>query len=477
MRSWVALLTALSAAPLLAGASPSEEAWFGIHFHGQKVGHVRAHDRESKLSGADAVHVERWSLITVRRRDEEIRMEHRLDAWFSPDGTPLRYKIHRQEGAETRDGEGWRDGDRFFVRQTIGGRAKTREYPIEGLRLASSLEWLHLRDPKAGAVVRGQALDESEGDVQPFSLEVGPLEGGRHTVKEKMGGIESRLVVEPKVGVVESELLGAGITVRRTSRAEAVRLDATVDIFSAAMFPVKAVLPERAGIETLTVVFSSETRPVPKVPSFPRQAVRATSDGRVEVEITAPGTPRRGAKLPLRGAKLAPYLGATDYEDLEDERLVAAAQKAVAGATDAWTAARRLNRFVHLHLEEKSLARAFASATEAFVEKAGDCTEHSVLFSALAKIVGLPTKLVTGLVYVGGARPAFGYHEWVEVWLGDRWHPMDPTFGQDVADATHIKFSEGLSDPAGLREAGLAAASLIGDLELTVVGWEPNGKR
>jgi hypothetical protein len=54
---------------------------------------------------------------------------------------------------------------------------------------------------------------------------------------------------------------------------------------------------------------------------------------------------------------------------------------------------------------------------------------------------------------------------------------MDPTFGQDVADATHIKFSEGLSDPAGLRDAGLAAAALIGDIEVELESYVVDGER
>jgi transglutaminase-like putative cysteine protease len=93
------------------------------------------------------------------------------------------------------------------------------------------------------------------------------------------------------------------------------------------------------------------------------------------------------------------------------------------------------------------------------------------LFSALAKIVGIPTKLITGLVYVGGPDGIFGYHQWVEVWLGDRWIAMDPTFGQHVADPTHIKFTEGLSDADGLRDAGVAASELFGDMKLKVIEY------
>ena len=54
---------------------------------------------------------------------------------------------------------------------------------------------------------------------------------------------------------------------------------------------------------------------------------------------------------------------------------------------------------------------------------------------------------------------------------GSDWIAMDPTFGQDIADPTHIKFADGQSDPDGLREAGMVAAALIGDMELQVLSY------
>jgi hypothetical protein len=470
------------ASPALAAVDGAEESWFSIAFHGKKVGYVRARETRAKLAGRPAIHAERWSVITVRRREQQIRMEHELDAWFDPDGTPLRYAIVRREGGELRKGEGYKDGERFVVQHTVGGRTKTRSFPLRpGDRLASSLEWLHFRELDPGKKVEGRAIDETEGDIQPFTLAIADAPtkkgGDVYAVDEVLGGIRSALLVSRERGLLRSELLGAGIVMERTSREEAVRLDEAVDIFSAALFPVGVELPARDALEEVTTVFAAEGGEAPTVPAFERQTVRARETGRVEVSVEAPPVPAEAASLPIRSQKLAPFLAATDYEDLSDEQLITVARREVGDAEDAWTAARRLNAFVHRHLRDKTLAHAFASATEALEARAGDCTEHAVLFSALAKIVGIPTKLATGLVYVGGARPAFGYHEWVEVWLGDDWHPMDPTFGQDVADATHIKFSEGLSDPAGLRDAGLAAAALIGDIEVELESYVVDGER
>ena len=53
---------------------------------------------------------------------------------------------------------------------------------------------------------------------------------------------------------------------------------------------------------------------------------------------------------------------------------------------------------------------------------AGDCNEHTVLFVALARALGLPARTAVGLVYLDGS---FYYHAWPEVWLGE-WVAVDP---------------------------------------------------
>ena len=70
----------------------------------------------------------------------------------------------------------------------------------------------------------------------------------------------------------------------------------------------------------------------------------------------------------------------------------------------------------------------------------------------MARSIGVPTKVVLGLVYLEGR---FYYHAWNEVYLGS-WVPVDSTFGQIPADATHIKLLEGdiSKSPEILRVVG-----------------------
>jgi transglutaminase-like putative cysteine protease len=92
----------------------------------------------------------------------------------------------------------------------------------------------------------------------------------------------------------------------------------------------------------------------------------------------------------------------------------------------------------------------------------GDCNEHTILYTGLARSVGLPTKVAAGLVYVKGK---FYYHAWPEVYLG-QWVAIDPTLNQFPADATHIRLIEG-----GLeRQAELI--QLMGKVSLDILGFQ-----
>ncbi|MEL6189247.1 MAG: hypothetical protein AAFU79_31885, partial [Myxococcota bacterium] len=182
-------------------------------------------------------------MITVRRREQVIKMEHKLDLWFTPSGTPIRYSLQRNEGGEVRTGRGERKGDAFVVHHTVGGRTRMRSFPLTpNLRLASSMEWLHLQTPQPGLQLEGQVIDETEGQQQPFTLRVekSAKDGspGVYVIHESVGGVATQGEVDEK-GLRRVELVGAGIVMSRSSAEEAVRLDEAVDIFSAAMFQVE----------------------------------------------------------------------------------------------------------------------------------------------------------------------------------------------------------------------------------------------
>jgi transglutaminase-like putative cysteine protease len=116
-------------------------------------------------------------------------------------------------------------------------------------------------------------------------------------------------------------------------------------------------------------------------------------------------------------------------------QIVALARRIAGNEKSARVVAERINRWVHDSLK-KDITFGIPSALEVLQTRTGDCNEHTQLFVALARAVGLPARIVAGLAFVDGK---FFYHAWPEILLDD-WVAVDPTFGQFPADAAHLRF-------------------------------------
>ena len=120
--------------------------------------------------------------------------------------------------------------------------------------------------------------------------------------------------------------------------------------------------------------------------------------------------------------------------------------------------AERINTWVHDSIA-KAVAITVPSALQVLRERRGDCNEHTQLYVALARAIGIPARIATGLAYVNGK---FYYHAWPEVWM-NQWVAVDPTFGQFPADAAHLRFVSG-----GLTRQG-ELLRLVGTLRIEVL--------
>ncbi len=146
---------------------------------------------------------------------------------------------------------------------------------------------------------------------------------------------------------------------------------------------------------------------------------------------------QRTYRLPHRGAYTS-HLEPEPFIQSNDPRVQAQARQIVGRRPRAARAARMLTEWVHQQLEKEATV-GIPNALHALNTRRGDCNEHTALFVALARAIGLPARTAAGLVYVDGR---FYYHAWPEVYLTD-WVPVDPTFGQFPADATHLRLTVG----------------------------------
>ena len=153
------------------------------------------------------------------------------------------------------------------------------------------------------------------------------------------------------------------------------------------------------------------------------------------------------------------YLAPGGANTQENGELAAVGNEITGGEKDPRKKVEKLARWVAVEVAETGDDN--RSPLETLRSKKGNCLSRTRLFVALARIAGIPTRLVSGLVYVTGK--GFLYHSWAEVQAGG-WLPVDPCGGQIPADATHIKLMVGDSP-----EEMAPLAGLVGGLKAKVV--------
>ena len=281
---------------------------------------------------------------------------------------------------------------------------------------------------------------------------------------------------------VEMEFAGLRTTSWVTDTGEVVREESPLGLMTIRESPERAVAMAVPGQIRSDMLREAAVVPVAKQPiDEPRDVRRLRL--RVEgadlsgADVQGAGQTVDGNIIDLRDPETM-WAGPSDADPrryLEPEPLIesdapeirAEAESAVRRVSGNRARAEALTRYVNALLEKKPTV-SLPSAREVLRTKIGDCNEHTALYVAMARALGIPARIDVGLVYVRGA---FYYHAWPEVYLDEgagrgRWLPVDPTFNQFPADTTHVRLTRG-----GLDKQA-AILPLIGRLKITVLDLE-----
>jgi hypothetical protein len=140
-------------------------------------------------------------------------------------------------------------------------------------------------------------------------------------------------------------------------------------------------------------------------------------------------------------------------------------------------------RYVNRFISDRSLSVGFASASEVARTGQGDCSEFAVLLTAMLRAEAIPSRTVSGLVYVdqfGSREHVFGYHMWTQAWIGPkrsgRWVDFDAALNPDQFDATHIAVSTSAFSDGNYVNDAMKLAPLLGRLSIRVLHSAANGR-
>jgi transglutaminase-like putative cysteine protease len=254
------------------------------------------------------------------------------------------------------------------------------------------------------------------------------------------------------MSVREDSERAQGMAVPGRIQADLLRTSAVVPRTAVRIEDPRAVRRIRLELEGAEFLFSS--------PDLQGAGQRAADN---IIEIVDPRTLTAGPA----DADAAQYLKPEPLIESDAPEIIAEAEKAVVGVQGTRARAERLTRYVNALLEKKPTV-SLPSAREVLRTKVGDCNEHTALYVAMARALGIPSRIAVGLVYVLGVQGAFYYHAWPEVYIDEGngrglWLPVDPTLNEYPADATHVRLARG-----GLEKQAVIVP-LLGRLEMDIL--------
>jgi hypothetical protein len=283
------------------------------------------------------------------------------------------------------------------------------------------------------------------GELKLRGLGTQPFLFGGETITATVVAVHSGAGVLKAWIAPDGEMLQAetpfGLTLRKVTREQALasgRAASTGDLVASLVIVPRGHTPFRAA--TRMVVLVTGLAAGQQLPVDDTQKLLAPGSYLV---MPPPGISLGGGPTQTASsspAELAACLAADPLVQSDHPRIRGQAARIVGSASDPWQRALLIYEWVYRNIAKRPVA-SLPSALDVLSSREGDCNEHAVLYTALARAAGLPARVAVGVTWseeLGG----FAYHAWPEVFVG-RWVWTDPTLGQPVADATHLKLLNG----------------------------------
>lgn len=434
--------------------------WAGIYQQGRKIGF--AHTRIER--DADTYHMLEESELDLLVLGSVQHVRTVINSYTTKNFLLKYFNFSMHSDASAMEIKGAVVGKKLILDITSGGQTRNEKIRLQdppylspGIKPALILLGLEPGRTYNFPVFNPATMNMETASVSIESREqikVGDAEQAVYKLRESFQGLEALSWITEDGDTLKEES-PLGYVLLKESAADAKKRDKqgpAVDIISLVMIP-SGHIENPAESRSLKARLSGAP-----LSGFDLDGDRQRLTGNVvEVRVQDPGSYR----LPYAGTDHADELRPTALIQSDDERIRDQAAKITAGERNAREAARKLNDWVYESVRKKPVV-SIPSAIEVLNQLVGDCNEHTTLFTALARAQGIPTRMAAGIVYM---RDGFYYHAWPEVWLG-AWTPVDPTFHQFPADATHIRFI------AGNLERQSDILKLVGKLKVDVLDYK-----
>lgn len=176
----------------------------------------------------------------------------------------------------------------------------------------------------------------------------------------------------------------------------------------------------------------------PKLPTTPHQRVKTLPGGGIEVDLNAQDfrNPKPAPAVPLSDVDRRRYLQPTLHLDFEDQAIQSLVK--YFAKQDVRKTLLSLEGSLRLTIGKDYSSLQHPQASKVLTVNKSDCRGVATLLAALARGIGVPSRIALGWVYVPGDL-GFAGHAWTEVWIDGQWRALDGTTGNGGISAAYLK--------------------------------------
>lgn len=319
----------------------------------------------------------------------------------------------------------------------------------------------HTLDP------RGPHVERIIYDSPPQSDETRILRRRSYVEGQLYGVSYFDIDADGQLGAGRQPMFGEGVVKQATVEDEAATLD-RANLVESVLFRSPYRIPAQAIDQHLRYTFTFPDDLAFAPPETGEQRVRRTDAG-----FTLDICETCGQGLPTDATYLAEARAPTFWLQADHAKLRRAAKRARGNGRSDRETMDRLARWGAKQMRTVDFAGHY-SALEALSLRRGDCTEGATVLAALGRAAGIPTKVVSGIVYsrerYHGVSHTFMPHAWVVAYTDGEWRSFDMSL--DGFDSTHLAFSIGDGDPGSIQ-SGHVLAGLVDWGPMTQVKQRP----
>lgn len=444
-------LFALLVMTWITALSFADESWLGIYVQKVKLGYAGSVTRDDTYKGQPAQKA--WSISVFKGQmiggDLEVTMTS--TTWTDAKGKPLRMEFRTSSGGRTQKVDADFVGEEIVASIDNNGTKSKKVIPIPANAkvlddtggIASSLlgkakgeiSEVYLLDPTTVSLIKNQIIYRGKSPVKvgenQFTADLVEIIDPRATTQvfysakgdliQMLGPLGMTMIPQPKTVAMDlSESAGK-----------------QVDLAYSTAIPVKGRFDQPERSTKLTIKLTGKN--FDRLPNDGHQSVTKQGDHWL---ITIHPNQPQPAQAKISDTFLKPSM----HLPSDDPEIVALAQKLTKDANSTADKVEKIRAYVHGLMSTNTGIGVLRDAREVLTTKEGLCRDHAILTATLIRAAGIPSRLVSGLVYDSGS---FYYHAWVE-YHQIYWIPVDSTRSAPRLSAGYLKLADGNVEEAFL---------------------------